>query len=931
MDERAVRGIPWTLLAYAATRVVSVLTTLVLARLLVPADFGLFALATLAVTVISVLPGIWLGAALVVDPDMDERGVGTVLTLLVAASLLSAAGLVLLAPLVAALFHEPRLADLVAVTAAVLVFSGTNWFFQTMLQRELRFKRVFVTQLVQTVAFSAVALALAVSGAGVWSLAVGYVAGFAASMVVSMALSPSRVRPAFDRKTARHVITSGRGFLAQDLSTFVMENLDYVAVGRALGPSQLGFYSMAYRQAELPNYAIADSVAKVTFPAFAQMRHRGDDVAPAFLTTMRLVALAACPIGIVLSAAAAPFTVALLGDEWRPMIAPLTILGVWAIVRPLQVTSGRLLNSLGRAGVYGGVSMMSLLPLGIATFVAAHIGGVRAVAWVLLVHVCVTFAAMAIAVSRLAGVPLRDQVRELRPLAIASLAAWPATRVIADLTGAWPPALALVASTAACVTVYLATVRAAAPGLLSTAADQVRRAMGRAPRAGATTAIEGKAARAARLAGSVARSVRRTVDRIRAPRPGDTAGVSAALGYAATTVLPARQRAAVVGLGASVLLGTLSAIRPTLAVALLGAAMITMLAFGAPVAHLLLLLAITAIVPFDVQNAFSLGGGARGAPGLFVSDALLITGLARASLVLLSRPPDRGARPIVALMGAFLAVCVLQFIHGVKAGYAPSDAGAEFRALLGVGVALVALPILRDPAARRRLLNGLVVIGLLVGLWGLAQWTLDIPFSATGDAGVRPGVRFTTAGRGQIQGGLFAFPLAALIAFAALLAPVARSGGARLALLAVIALNSVALLLTYERTFWFATVVGFCIVGLSAQRGRRARAMVGAGLIVTLVIAVFAVSSPADLTAAEQRLSSVGQYGTDRSVRYRIVESRHVVEQIRERPVVGSGLGASILWDGPTTASNRRSRRSRTTGTCGSSGSSAFPARCCSS
>jgi len=95
--------------------------------------------------------------------------------------------------------------------------------------------------------------------------------------------------------------------------------------------------------------------------------------------------------------------------------------------------------------------------------------------------------------------------------------------------------------------------------------------VGRAPRAGTATAIGGKDARAARLAGSVARSVRRTVDRRRAYRPGQPVALSAALGCASTAVLPTRPRAAVVGLGAAALLGALSAIRPTLAVALLGA------------------------------------------------------------------------------------------------------------------------------------------------------------------------------------------------------------------------------------------------------------------------------------------------------------------------------------------------------------------------
>src|SRR5436190_5108103 len=109
MPPEAVRGIPWTLLTYATTRVVTVLTTLALARLLVPADFGLFAMATLGMEMLSVFSGLWLGAALIVRDDLDRRAEGTVLTLLVGSGALLAVVLIAVSPAVAAFFAEPRL------------------------------------------------------------------------------------------------------------------------------------------------------------------------------------------------------------------------------------------------------------------------------------------------------------------------------------------------------------------------------------------------------------------------------------------------------------------------------------------------------------------------------------------------------------------------------------------------------------------------------------------------------------------------------------------------------------------------------------------------------------------------------------------------------------------------------------------------------
>ena len=433
MPVEALRGIPWTLLTYAATRVVTLATTLVLARLLAPEDFGLFAMALLGMELLSVFSGLWLGAALIVRPDLGRRGQGTVLTLLMAAGAVFALGLLAATPFVAAFFDEPRLNRLVTVLAAVLVVSGVNWFYETLLQRELAFRRRFAAQMVRTVAFSVVALELALLGAEAWSLPVAYLCGHLAHAIALLTLTPYRVRPAFDREEARRIVRGGRGFLGQDLATFLSQNADYLAVGRILGPAQLGFYAMAYRQAELPHYAIAEPVGKVTFPAFAQMRQRGEDVRSAFLDVLRMIALVTCPAGVVLSAAAVPFTLALLGEEWLPMAAPLAVLGIWALMRPLQVTVGNLLNSLGRAHVYGRVSLVALPPLVVATFAAAPLG-TAAVAWVLVAHMTATCAVLVAAAARHAGVRAGALAHALWPFAVATAVAWVLTRATATAT-----------------------------------------------------------------------------------------------------------------------------------------------------------------------------------------------------------------------------------------------------------------------------------------------------------------------------------------------------------------------------------------------------------------------------------------------------------------------------------------------------------------
>ena len=481
MDEKAIRGIPWTLLSYGANRVVSVATTIILARLLVPADFGLFALATLGTGFISLFSGLGLGNALVLRQDLDRRGEGTILSLLLLAGLAFAAVLAALAPVLSDAFREPRLTAVLLALAGILSFTGFNWFYESLLQRDLEFKRRFVTQLVRTVAFSATALVMALLDAGVWALVGAHIAGHLANGVALVALSPHRVRPTWDRKLAREVLVTGQGFVLQDVAAYLQQNADYIVIGRVLATAQLGFYTMAYRQAELPLYAIADPVARVTFPSFAAMHHRGEDVMPAFLAGLRMVALVTFPLAVVLSGAAEPFTEALFGAKWLPMIGPLAVLGIWAVMRPLELTAGNLLNSLGHAGMLGRMTLILLAPLVLGVIVAADRSGITAVAWVLLAHMTVAMAVVMVLIRRVTGTGLRVQWGALQPLVLAAAGSWLATRAASDALADAPPLLALVAASVVAFAVYALAVRLFAPSLLPEAVRQVRRALRRLP------------------------------------------------------------------------------------------------------------------------------------------------------------------------------------------------------------------------------------------------------------------------------------------------------------------------------------------------------------------------------------------------------------------------------------------------------------------
>lgn len=346
-------------------------------------------------------------------------------------------------------------------------------------------------------------------------------------------------------------------------------------------------------------------------------------------------------------------------------------------------------------------------------------------------------------------------------------------------------------------------------------------------------------------------------------------------------------------LSASLLCGALLGARPLLALAFFGAAATLALAFVAPVAHLTLLLILTVVVPYSFQNQ------SIGSAGLVPADVFLVTGMLRAGVVLLMYGIDRRRLVAAAICLVFLAGAVLQLIQGLQGGAEVSAAGAEFRHMLAYGTLLVALPIVVDSRARWRLLKGLLVVGLLLGLWGIAQWALNISYGEAGDVGVRTGVRLTTGGRGQVQGGLYAFPAAIGLAYAALISGALRSLWSRAAVLAVLSLNTVSMLLTFERTFWVGTIVALGFITLRLSGRSRLRALIWTPLAALMGVAALAVLAPTELVTARERLLSINQYGSDNSLRYRLIESQHVVAKINDHPIIGSGLADTVWWGRP--------------------------------
>jgi lipopolysaccharide exporter len=482
MEDRVVRGIRWTLLGYGATRVGSLLTTFVLARLLVPDEFGVVAFASVVIAAVLLFGTLGLGSAMVVRQDLEREQLRTALTLKVLTYVLCAALIVAISPLANDLLDQSDASAVLRGLAIPVVFGGVTSFYVAVMQRELEFSRQVICMIGQVIGTGMIAIPLAATGAGVWSLVGGQIAGAAVYTAMLVGLSPYRLSLGYDGQVARALAGSGWGFMLQGGISFAEQNADYAVVGTKVGSGALGLYSMAYRIGEIPYNFIVEPVSQATFPGFARMRHRSEDVAGPFLTTLRLTAACAFPLGLIASGAADPLVHAILGSKWTGMIGLLQILGLWGSVRIIQGTTGWFVNSLGFSALvgtsYAGVVAISI-PL---LIVAAEHSGARGVAWLMVANIfAITLIVSAIAHHR-ARVPVRRQWNAVRPSVLAALPAWLAARGVAEATADLPAGIALILSLGAGIAAYTGTALLLDRSLLTDARAQLRRLLSREER-----------------------------------------------------------------------------------------------------------------------------------------------------------------------------------------------------------------------------------------------------------------------------------------------------------------------------------------------------------------------------------------------------------------------------------------------------------------
>ena len=439
IEHKTAVALKWNAVAKLSAQLISWVVTLIVLRILTPADYGLMAIVMVVISIVSGVGEFGIGASLVQAPNLDRTAIARIAGALGVMNLGCGLAVAASAPWLADWFGDPELSWLIRVAALQFVISAIEIVPQSLLQRELDFARIARIEITGVLLASLGTLVLAIAGYGVWALVVGWLSGSAVRALLFVATGRFVwPRLAFGG-IGSHIRFGGIVTITRVIWQ-IMVQMDTIIAGRVLGRDLLGLYSVAMHLATLPMNKVMGIVNQVALSAVSRMQEDRERLRQRLLEAMRLLGLVSVPCLWGMSCVAPELVDAVLGPKWDPAIIALQLVSLAAPARMLLAILATALTGIGRAEIelYNTTVGAVVLTIGFLIGVQWQLVGLAA-SWLVAIPViaiiCIPRTARAL------GLSLRDIGAALRTPVLAGAAMYMAVSacrlLLPDLGSAW--------------------------------------------------------------------------------------------------------------------------------------------------------------------------------------------------------------------------------------------------------------------------------------------------------------------------------------------------------------------------------------------------------------------------------------------------------------------------------------------------------------
>lgn len=381
LNNKIVNSSAWSVGTQLTLQLIGLISTVILARLLVPADFGLVALASLIIAAIEIFSNFGFEIWIIRHQSVDTAHYNTVWTLRVLRGCINATILVLIAQLASDFFNEPRLFSVLIVLAAAVLVESLHNVGVVDFRKHLQFDKEFLLLAGCKVSGFMVTIPIALLTRSYWALVAGVVASNVARLVLSFVMHD--FRPRFSLAHWREIFDFVKWLLAGGLMAFIYRHSPTFILGKMSGSQTLGIYSVAFEIIDMISTVILMPVRKVLMPAYAKLNQDMARLRVSFLDGLGIIFMLGVPAAAGIGLVADPLVRVVLGEQWLEAIPVIQALTLYSIAAIGFANQGPCLTALGRVKLFSyllGMGAILLIPSFIwATANYGLLGGALAV------------------------------------------------------------------------------------------------------------------------------------------------------------------------------------------------------------------------------------------------------------------------------------------------------------------------------------------------------------------------------------------------------------------------------------------------------------------------------------------------------------------------------------------------------------------------
>jgi O-antigen/teichoic acid export membrane protein len=439
LSQQTIAGLGWTLGTQVVNQGSRFLISVVLARLLVPADFGLLGMVLVFTGFAGLFGDFGFGQSLIQREKIEERHRSSVFWLSLGMGFLLAGITAAAAPLTAHFYREPRLVSVMMLIAVSFPLASLSVVQKALLSRGMKFRALGLIDVANSIIIGIAAIALALRGFGVWSLVWQQILYCVVMAVGTWWVLGWRPQLIFDLRAVKELFGFSANLTAFSVVNYWTRNTDNMLVGRVLGSASLGIYSRAYNLMLLPLSQVTWVVARVMFPAMSRLQNDKLRVKNIYLRTVSIIGLITFPLMLGLLAVTDHFVLALYGSAWAELIPVLRVFCILGMTQAVTSTVGLIFQSQGRTDwMFWWGAFSGLLSI-VAIIVGVWMRSLTAIAGCLLVVAFLLLVPNFSLAGRLISTTVREVVKSLTSVTICASAMAVAVWILGRLLPVgWP-------------------------------------------------------------------------------------------------------------------------------------------------------------------------------------------------------------------------------------------------------------------------------------------------------------------------------------------------------------------------------------------------------------------------------------------------------------------------------------------------------------